>query len=157
MSTYCVFQTQRPGWAQRVLRHSLYGQRNRTSSFGCPCRITVTFYDEKDKSETTVRVPLGENLLEAAHANNVDLEGQIALVSFRSAAAKTAQLAYVHAHDISCLSPGRTPTCHDLCAGACEGSLACSTCHVVIEVCNLSAPMSTFKFSSPGDFACMTL
>lgn len=54
-------------------------------------KITVTFYDEKDKSETTVRVPLGENLLEAAHANNVDLEG------------------------------------------ACEGSLACSTCHVIIE------------------------
>lgn len=38
-------------------------------------RVKVTFYDEKDESETTVRVPLGENLLEAAHANNVDLEG----------------------------------------------------------------------------------
>lgn len=38
-------------------------------------RVKVTFYDEKDKSETTVRVPLGENLLEAAHSNNVDLEG----------------------------------------------------------------------------------
>lgn len=35
----------------------------------------MTFYDEKDKSETTVLVPVGENLLEAAHSNNVDLEG----------------------------------------------------------------------------------
>ena len=42
------------------------------------CRITVTYYDEKDNSETTVQVPLGENLLEAAHQNNVDLEGQSA-------------------------------------------------------------------------------
>jgi len=39
------------------------------------CRITVTYYDEKDKSEVTVLVPIGENLLEAAHKNNVDLEG----------------------------------------------------------------------------------
>lgn len=36
----------------------------------------MTYYDEKDKSETTVLVPIGENLLEAAHANNVDLEGK---------------------------------------------------------------------------------
>ena len=40
------------------------------------CRITVTYYDEKDKSETTVLVPVGQNLLEAAHENNVDLEGE---------------------------------------------------------------------------------
>ncbi|BDA42705.1 2Fe-2S ferredoxin [Coccomyxa sp. Obi] len=53
--------------------------------------ITATFFDEKDKSEKTVQVPLGESLMEAAHANDIDLEG------------------------------------------ACEGSLACSTCHVVIE------------------------
>lgn len=39
-------------------------------------RITVTYYDEKDKSETTVLVPVGQNLLEAAHENNVDLEGE---------------------------------------------------------------------------------
>ena len=39
-------------------------------------RITVTYYDEKDKSETTVLVPVGQNLLEAAHENNVDLEGK---------------------------------------------------------------------------------
>jgi ferredoxin len=38
-----------------------------------------------------VRAPLGESLMEVAHANEIDLEG------------------------------------------ACEGSLACSTCHVVVE------------------------
>lgn len=54
-------------------------------------RISVTFFDEKDQTESTVLVPVGENLLEAAHDNNVDLEG------------------------------------------ACEGSLACSTCHVIVE------------------------
>ena len=53
--------------------------------------ISVTFKDEKDGSVTTVRVPVGMSLLEAAHRHNVDLEG------------------------------------------ACEGSLACSTCHVVLE------------------------
>lgn len=39
----------------------------------------------------TVEAPLGENLLEVAHSNEIDLEG------------------------------------------ACEGSLACSTCHVIVE------------------------
>lgn len=53
--------------------------------------ISVTYKDEKDNSVTTVRVPLGVSLLEAAHRNDVDLEG------------------------------------------ACEGSLACSTCHIILE------------------------
>lgn len=52
--------------------------------------MNVTFVD-KDGERITVRAPVGENLLEVAHANNVDLEG------------------------------------------ACEGSLACSTCHVIVE------------------------
>lgn len=56
---------------------------DKTSSACCDdcCRITVTYYDEKDKSETTVLVPIGENLLEAAHQNNVDLEGGAACVA----------------------------------------------------------------------------
>ncbi|CAK0761288.1 Adrenodoxin-like protein 1, mitochondrial [Coccomyxa viridis] len=53
--------------------------------------ISATFHDEKDGSTKTVQVPVGQSLMEAAHANDIDLEG------------------------------------------ACEGSLACSTCHVVIE------------------------
>jgi ferredoxin len=48
-------------------------------------------YVGRDGGETEVRAPPGKNLLEIAHANNIDLEG------------------------------------------ACEGSLACSTCHVYLE------------------------
>jgi ferredoxin len=51
----------------------------------------VTFKDDKDGSEKTVRAPIGKSLLEVAHENDVELEG------------------------------------------ACEGSLACSTCHVIVE------------------------
>ncbi|DBB05528.1 hypothetical protein WJX77_002050 [Trebouxia sp. C0004] len=57
---------------------------------GTEC-IDVIFHDQKDGSVKTVQVPLGQSLLEAAHNNDIDLEG------------------------------------------ACEGSLACSTCHVVVE------------------------
>lgn len=53
--------------------------------------ISVTFKDEKDGTEKTVQVPMGKSLLEAAHENEIELEG------------------------------------------ACEGSLACSTCHVIVE------------------------
>ena len=53
--------------------------------------INVTFMDEKDGSTKTVQAPVGENLIEVAHRNDIDLEG------------------------------------------ACEGSLACSTCHIIIE------------------------
>ncbi|GFH06426.1 mitochondrial ferredoxin [Haematococcus lacustris] len=52
--------------------------------------ISVTFVD-KDGLEHNVPAPIGKNLLEVAHDNEVDLEG------------------------------------------ACEGSLACSTCHVIVE------------------------
>nr|GMD71482.1 2Fe-2S ferredoxin [Ipomoea batatas] len=50
------------------------------------CRISVTFVD-KDGEEQQIKVPLGMSMLEAAHENDIELEG------------------------------------------ACEGSLACSTCH----------------------------
>ncbi|OMO85735.1 hypothetical protein CCACVL1_10033 [Corchorus capsularis] len=51
--------------------------------------ISVTFVS-KDGEETQIRVPVGMSMLEAAHENDLELEG------------------------------------------ACEGSLACSTCHVVV-------------------------
>ncbi|XP_020225534.2 uncharacterized protein LOC109807430 [Cajanus cajan] len=51
--------------------------------------ISVTFID-KDGEEQHIRVPVGMSMLEAAHENDIELEG------------------------------------------ACEGSLACSTCHVII-------------------------
>ncbi|KAL4184506.1 hypothetical protein AMTRI_Chr10g1350 [Amborella trichopoda] len=52
-------------------------------------RISVTFVD-KDGNEKEIKVPIGMSMLEAAHENDIDLEG------------------------------------------ACEGSLACSTCHVIV-------------------------
>ncbi|CAA2992961.1 adrenodoxin 2, mitochondrial isoform X1 [Olea europaea subsp. europaea] len=52
-------------------------------------KISVTFVD-KDGEEKHIKVPVGTSMLEAAHENDVELEG------------------------------------------ACEGSLACSTCHVIV-------------------------
>ncbi|KAL8495231.1 hypothetical protein ACS0TY_019404 [Phlomoides rotata] len=52
-------------------------------------KINVTFVD-KDGEETHIKVPVGMSILEAAHENDIELEG------------------------------------------ACEGSLACSTCHVIV-------------------------
>eukprot|EP00197_Chlamydomonas_leiostraca_P002095 CAMPEP_0202858482 /NCGR_PEP_ID=MMETSP1391-20130828/997_1 /ASSEMBLY_ACC=CAM_ASM_000867 /TAXON_ID=1034604 /ORGANISM="Chlamydomonas leiostraca, Strain SAG 11-49" /LENGTH=203 /DNA_ID=CAMNT_0049537405 /DNA_START=21 /DNA_END=632 /DNA_ORIENTATION=+ len=52
--------------------------------------ITITYIDKENK-EHTVQAPLGKNLLEVAHDNEIDLEG------------------------------------------ACEASLACSTCHLIFE------------------------
>ncbi|XP_073311455.1 uncharacterized protein [Primulina huaijiensis] len=52
-------------------------------------KINVTFVD-KDGEETNIKVPVGMSMLEAAHENDIELEG------------------------------------------ACEGSLACSTCHVIV-------------------------
>ena len=50
----------------------------------------MTFID-RDGNETTVEAPLGDTILDIAHANDIDIEG------------------------------------------ACEGCIACSTCHVVVE------------------------
>uniref|UniRef100_A0ACD6APQ0 Uncharacterized protein n=1 Tax=Avena sativa TaxID=4498 RepID=A0ACD6APQ0_AVESA len=52
-------------------------------------KISVTFVN-KDGTEQTISVPVGMSMLEAAHENDIELEG------------------------------------------ACEGSLACSTCHVIV-------------------------
>ncbi|VVB07865.1 unnamed protein product [Arabis nemorensis] len=52
-------------------------------------KITIVFVD-KDGEEIPVKVPIGMSVLEAAHENDIDLEG------------------------------------------ACEASLACSTCHVIV-------------------------
>lgn len=50
----------------------------------------MTFIN-KDGSRTEVEAPIGQSVLEIAHANDIDIEG------------------------------------------ACEGSLACSTCHVIVD------------------------
>ena len=81
-----------------------------------PCRIEVTFKDEKDSSVKTVRVPYGTSLLEAAHENNIDLEGNP--LHMPANQDSTPNLWSCQFHSL---------------AGACEGSLACSTCHVIVE------------------------
>lgn len=53
--------------------------------------VNFTFVATKDGTEYPVTAEIGENLLEVAHQNEIDLEG------------------------------------------ACEASLACSTCHVILE------------------------
>jgi len=39
------------------------------------CRISVTFID-KDGEENHIKVPVGMSMLEAAHENDIDLEGK---------------------------------------------------------------------------------
>lgn len=88
------------GRAGRNARDWGLRRRAKTNSFPPSIHsISVTFHDDKDGSSTTVAVPIGTNLLEAAHGARVDLEG------------------------------------------ACEGSLACSTCHVIVEDPALYAAM----------------
>lgn len=40
------------------------------------CRISVTFVD-KDGEEKLVKVPIGMSMLEAAHENDIELEGPL--------------------------------------------------------------------------------
>lgn len=58
---------------------------------------------EKDGTEKVVHGKEGQDLLHLAHENDVDLEGTLARVNWF------------------------------LTLGACEASLACSTCHVILE------------------------
>jgi len=39
------------------------------------CRISVTFID-KDGEENHIKVPVGMSMLEAAHENDIELEGK---------------------------------------------------------------------------------
>ncbi|CAN1755335.1 Adrenodoxin-like protein 1, mitochondrial [Linum perenne] len=68
-------------------------QKYRSFCTGSPSEekqmISVTFVD-KDGEEQVIKVPVGMSMLEAAHENDIELEG------------------------------------------ACEGSLACSTCHLIV-------------------------
>lgn len=79
--------------------------------------IAVTFID-RDGERINVRAPVGQNLLEVAHANDVDLE-------VRVCAQPTHRLWPVLSN-----ARGRRRRRPQ---GACEGSLACSTCHIIVE------------------------
>ena len=60
------------------------------------CRISVTYVDKEGKDHK-VMVPVGKNLLEAAHDNEIDLEGASAvwLNKYYSLRARTAKLNFV--------------------------------------------------------------
>lgn len=75
-----------------TLRHELFctgAAKHSEEGNEAKKNINVTFVD-KDGEETNIKVPVGMSMLEAAHENDIELEG------------------------------------------ACEGSLACSTCHVIV-------------------------
>ena len=80
----------------------------------------MTFIE--DGEEIEVQAELGKSLLEVAHANEIDLEGARARQS-NVAAPFIDFFRHCSLHSLRVL----------LCAGACDGSLACSTCHLVFE------------------------
>ena len=86
---------------------------------------------DKDGVEKTIQVPIGTSMLEAAHQNDIELEGSLNLLLFLN----IALLNIAH------------PFCLDDSTGACEGSLACSTCHVIIMVCMFINIFSGYNLS----------
>lgn len=50
------------------------------------CSISVTFVSEKDGSETTVKAPIGQHLLEVAHKNDIELEGRFVVCTLAQTA-----------------------------------------------------------------------
>ncbi|KAF3642502.1 2Fe-2S ferredoxin [Capsicum annuum] len=97
------------------LRHNEYCT---TPGNGEKQTISVTFVD-KDGEEKQIKVPVGMSLLEAAHENDIELE-ELVKVNLNSERFKrnTGSTAYSRLHIKD--------------TGACEGSLACSTCHVIV-------------------------
>lgn len=76
-----------------------------------------------DGSKQSVQAPIGDSMLEVAHANKIDIEGAFLrahLAYLLTAAGPRAR--FTHA------SP--PPPVH---AGACGGETACSTCHLYID------------------------
>ena len=71
------------------------------------CRLKVTFID-KDGQESTFQVAEGDNLLDIAQSEDLEMEGESA-------------------------PPFPFSIDNNLKTGACGGSCACSTCHVIVE------------------------
>ncbi|KAB5573109.1 hypothetical protein DKX38_000303 [Salix brachista] len=82
--------------------------------------ISITFVG-KDGEEKDIKVPVGMSMLEAAHENDIELEGK----AWKIPPAPS----FYHSDIFLCSS---LILCFYVTAGACEGSLACSTCHVIV-------------------------
>lgn len=83
--------------------------------------IRVTFV-RPDGTEVKVAAPIGANMLEVAHANKIDIEGERPRAAPRRAHA-------VRARSRPSALTARPPA---PVAGACGGETACSTCHVYV-------------------------
>ncbi|KAL5174942.1 Adrenodoxin-like protein 2, mitochondrial [Glycine soja] len=81
--------------------------------------ISVTFID-KDGEEKHIKVPVGMSMLEAAHENDIELEGKS--FDFRILLLRLKILNHFSLCYAGYADPSR----------ACEGSIACSTCHVIV-------------------------
>ena len=108
--------------------------------------IRVVFV-EKTGEEIAVDATVGESVMEAAHQNDVELEGMqqkcrlassLLLTSKRRRrlmrARKNNNTAHITLTFVFFVLSRNDDTNNNTCnTGACEGSLACSTCHVVVE------------------------
>lgn len=93
------------------------------------CSITVTFKDDKDGSVTTVQAPVGKSILEASGGPCGDSSAPPRQWLLDAPAS-------VPAVPMHCLLLWPPQVAHENnveLEGACEGSLACSTCHVIVE------------------------
>jgi ferredoxin len=81
-----------------------------------PFRIKLHFKDSKGNLIKTIEANEGDSLLDLAHEYDIDLEGEICTSYFERA-----------------YPTGKELTRWGCMAGACEGSVACSTCHVILD------------------------
>lgn len=64
-----------------IIQTPLFSREGKIHAFCIFFRINVIFVD-KDGEEIHIKVPIGMNILEAAHENDIELEGMIFLHFF---------------------------------------------------------------------------
>jgi ferredoxin-2, mitochondrial len=79
-------------------------------------RIKLNFKDSKGALIKTVEANEGDDILSIAHEHDIDLEGGLPLFPIHCA---LPDFPWLHPHFFR--------------PGACEGSVACSTCHVILS------------------------
>ena len=72
----------RPNRAKSMFAKGLYNGRLYNNK--CPCRLHVTFID-KDGDKHEFEVAAGDNLLDIAQANDIEMEGMAFLVRYSCA------------------------------------------------------------------------
>ena len=87
-----------------------------------------------DGSKQTVKAPVGDSMLEVAHANKIDIEGASRA---RPSLLRGRPRCRPRAAYLVLLFPAHPPPPHThphhRAAGACGGETACSTCHLYID------------------------